>query len=172
MASRLVGAQPLSEPMLECNQSNSWEQTFKKTYLKIFSVKSRPFCLGLSVLKYVGLNAVLISCFQIYILLSEIIPITPCGSMAGFDQCTMSRGIVVFDINLEHVYVSVKSFPLGFCNVSHYYCSPQTGWNSDWFDSGALKLSCMVGDIKYSSYYKNILLGLIAPSSYTHVSFC
>ena len=60
MACRLVGAKPLSKPMLEyyINRKNFCEIlskihtfSFKKMHLKIFSAKRRPFCLGLNVLR-------------------------------------------------------------------------------------------------------------------------
>ena len=63
MACRLVGAEPLSEPMLECRQlellgTNFSEIlieiltfSFKKMHLKMPSAKSWPFCLGLNVFK-------------------------------------------------------------------------------------------------------------------------
>ena len=57
MACRLVGAKPLSEPMLEYCQLDPWETSieihtfsFKKIHLKISSAKWRPFYLGLNVL--------------------------------------------------------------------------------------------------------------------------
>ena len=54
MACRLVGAKPLSEPMLEICQLDPWDKiftsSFRKIYLKMSSAKWRPFCLGLNVL--------------------------------------------------------------------------------------------------------------------------
>ena len=63
MACRLDGAKPLSIPMLEYFQLDSYEKKiqkilirvqtfpFKKKHLKITSTKSRPFCLGFNMLK-------------------------------------------------------------------------------------------------------------------------
>ena len=67
MACRLVGAKPLSEPMLEYCSLDPYEQSsvkFKselkhfhtRKCLKMSSVKWRPFCLGLNVLKLLNIS--------------------------------------------------------------------------------------------------------------------
>ena len=64
VARRLFGNKPLAEPMLDYDQLDQWQQislkyveikitqfSFKNMHLKMSSVKWRPFCRGLSVLK-------------------------------------------------------------------------------------------------------------------------
>ena len=64
MAWRLVGAKPLSEPMLGYCYLDPKEQTiellieiqtfsFKKRHLKVSSAELRPFCLGLNELRII-----------------------------------------------------------------------------------------------------------------------
>ena len=119
MACRLVGAKPLSEPMLEYCKLDRLETnfseiliaihtfSFKKMHLKMSSPKRQPFCLGLNVLTHWG---------QWYIWVSINWAIIVNGLLPMWHQATTSTNDNVLPvgnlrINFSEIWFKVWRFP-------------------------------------------------------------